>query len=56
MTALEAATKVTAQVVGKPTAEFYGQALEELEVQPEDTVMIGDVSTISRVNLFNFKI
>lgn len=41
--ALEYASDVKAQVVGKPETRFFLSALEELQCEPQNTVMIGDV-------------
>lgn len=40
--ALEAATQTTAQVIGKPQAIMYQQAIKQLNTPPEQTVAIGD--------------
>lgn len=40
--ALEAATGREAEVVGKPSAAFFGAALDALDADPERAVMIGD--------------
>jgi len=40
--ALEAATQTTAQVIGKPQAIMYQQAIKRLNTPPEQTVAIGD--------------
>ncbi|CAG0886844.1 unnamed protein product [Darwinula stevensoni] len=42
VTALEYATGVTAEVVGKPESSFFLSALKELDVKPENAIMIGD--------------
>ena len=42
--ALEYASGVKAEVVGKPEAAFFHACLAGLDCQPEDAVMIGDVS------------
>lgn len=39
---LEAATGVTATVIGKPQAGIFGAALERLGLAPEETIMVGD--------------
>lgn len=44
MTALEYATDTKATVVGKPEKTFFLEALRGTGYEPEDTVMIGDVS------------
>ena len=45
MAALEYATGVVAEVVGKPQASFFHQAIEGLPgAEPANTVMVGDVS------------
>ena len=43
MQALEYATGVTAEVVGKPEKTFFHEAIRSLDVTPQNTVMIGDV-------------
>jgi HAD superfamily hydrolase (TIGR01458 family) len=40
--ALEMAAGTTATVVGKPSKEFFGLALQDLGLQKEEVVMIGD--------------
>ncbi|HVP96576.1 TIGR01458 family HAD-type hydrolase [Methanoregula sp.] len=40
--ALEMAADTTATVVGKPSKEFFGLALQDLGMQKEEVVMIGD--------------
>lgn len=40
--ALEYASGKTATVVGKPSPEFFSLALEDMQLKPEETVMIGD--------------
>ncbi|KAF2362925.1 HAD-superfamily hydrolase LHPP/HDHD2 [Trinorchestia longiramus] len=40
--ALEYATGVTAEVVGKPVPGFFHAALKQIDCVPEDAVMIGD--------------
>ncbi|XP_066994001.2 phospholysine phosphohistidine inorganic pyrophosphate phosphatase [Anabrus simplex] len=40
--ALEFATGVRAEIVGKPQPEFFKSALEDMGVKPEEAVMIGD--------------
>ncbi|XP_053548585.1 phospholysine phosphohistidine inorganic pyrophosphate phosphatase [Bombina bombina] len=42
MKALEYACDVTAEVVGKPSQQFFFSALQEMGVKPEEAVMIGD--------------
>ena len=42
LAALEAATGVTPQVIGKPERAIFGQALQRLVARPETTVVIGD--------------
>ena len=44
MTALEYATDTKATVVGKPEKTFFLEALRGTGCEPEETVMIGDVS------------
>lgn len=44
--ALEYATGKTATVIGKPQKSFFLSALEGLDCQPHETVMIGDVCTL----------
>ena len=44
VTALEFATDVKAEVVGKPQPSFFKQALSEMDCDPHSAVMIGDVS------------
>ncbi|XP_047118953.1 phospholysine phosphohistidine inorganic pyrophosphate phosphatase-like [Schistocerca piceifrons] len=41
-TALEYATGVSAEVVGKPLASFFHSALSAIRVKPEEAVMVGD--------------
>lgn len=48
---LEYATNVKAEVVGKPTPEFFKAALGD--VKPEEAVMIGDVGFCFHLNLNN---
>jgi phospholysine phosphohistidine inorganic pyrophosphate phosphatase len=43
---LEYSCGVVAQVVGKPCREFFLAAVEELSVEPEECVMIGDVGVV----------
>lgn len=40
--ALEYATGVTAEVVGKPSPSFFRLALEEIGLSPEETLVVGD--------------
>ncbi|XP_018409184.1 PREDICTED: phospholysine phosphohistidine inorganic pyrophosphate phosphatase isoform X1 [Nanorana parkeri] len=42
MKALEYACDVTAEVVGKPSNNFFMSALDEMGVKPDEAVMIGD--------------
>ncbi|KAM5142176.1 phospholysine phosphohistidine inorganic pyrophosphate phosphatase [Mantella aurantiaca] len=42
MKALEYAGDVTAEVVGKPSKNFFMSALDEMGVKPEEAIMIGD--------------
>lgn len=44
MTALEYATDTKATVVGKPEKTFFLEALRGTGCEPEEAVMIGDVS------------
>ena len=44
VTALEFASDVKAEVVGKPQPSFFQQALEEIGCDARSAVMIGDVS------------
>ena len=44
VSALEYATGAQAEVVGKPEASFFKQALDDINCELEDAVMIGDVS------------
>ena len=44
VTALEFASDVKAEVVGKPQPSFFQQALEEIGCDAHSAVMIGDVS------------
>ena len=44
VTALEFATDVKAEVVGKPQASFFRLALSEIGCDAQSAVMIGDVS------------
>lgn len=44
VTALEFASDVKAEVIGKPQPTFFAHALEEMKCDPQSTVMIGDVS------------
>lgn len=44
VTALEYATGKTALVLGKPEKRFFLSALEDLDCEPSQVVMIGDVS------------
>ena len=43
---LEYATDSTAEVVGKPQAAFFHEAVRDIGVHPCNTVMIGDVSAV----------
>jgi HAD superfamily hydrolase (TIGR01458 family) len=40
--ALEYAAGIEAQLMGKPSAEFFRLALEDMDASPQETVMIGD--------------
>lgn len=40
--ALEFACDVKAEIVGKPSAKFFFAAIEDMQISPEDAVMIGD--------------
>ncbi|CAH2322839.1 phospholysine phosphohistidine inorganic pyrophosphate phosphatase [Pelobates cultripes] len=42
MKALEYACDITAEVVGKPSPNFFMSALAEMGVKPEEAIMIGD--------------
>ncbi|XP_056089755.1 phospholysine phosphohistidine inorganic pyrophosphate phosphatase [Rhinichthys klamathensis goyatoka] len=42
MAALEYAGDVRAEVVGKPSADFFGTVLKDMSLQPHEVVMIGD--------------
>ena len=42
--ALEYASNVTAQVIGKPEPSFYNTVLNDIECIAGETIMIGDVS------------
>ena len=42
VTALEYAAGVKATVVGKPSPEFFRQALHSMKLEPEEVVMVGD--------------
>ena len=44
MTALEFASDVKAEVVGKPQPSFFAHALSEMGCDMQSTIMIGDVS------------
>ena len=44
VTALEFASDVKAEVVGKPQPSFFAHALSEMRCDPQSVVMIGDVS------------
>lgn len=46
MAGLEYAASCTAHVVGKPEKSFFTAAIQDLEVEPSETVMIGDVSGV----------
>lgn len=41
--ALEYASGVKAEVVGKPEKSFFLEALNDLRVEPHEAIMIGDV-------------
>ena len=43
MQGLEYATGVTAEVVGKPQKSFFLEAIRNLDIDPCNAVMIGDV-------------
>ena len=47
VTALEFATDIKAEVVGKPQASFFRQALSEIDCDAQSAVMIGDVSYLA---------
>lgn len=53
VTALEFASDVKAEVIGKPQPTFFAHALEEMKCDPQSTVMIGDVSYISNTFTVN---
>ncbi|MDJ0928864.1 MAG: TIGR01458 family HAD-type hydrolase [Gammaproteobacteria bacterium] len=40
--ALEFASGQTAIIAGKPSAEFYGAVVDDLDIAPADVIMIGD--------------
>jgi ribonucleotide monophosphatase NagD (HAD superfamily) len=40
--ALEYASRREARVMGKPSAEFFSLALEDLGLKPEEVAMVGD--------------
>jgi len=42
VTALEYAAGVEATVVGKPSPEFFHQALHSMGLKPEEVIMVGD--------------
>jgi HAD superfamily hydrolase (TIGR01458 family) len=42
VTALEYATGKKAQLMGKPSSQFFQMALDDLGIRPEDAAMIGD--------------
>jgi len=44
--ALEYAADCHAEVVGKPEAAFFTAAISDLDVRPEECVMIGDASVL----------
>ena len=48
VSALEYATGTVADVVGKPEGKFFLSALNDLQCDPANTVMIGDVSDVSQ--------
>ena len=43
-TALEYAASTTATIVGKPEPSFFQEALKDMQVEPENAILIGDVS------------
>ena len=47
MSALEYSANVKAEVVGKPSGKFFLSSIADLDVKPDECVMIGDV-------VFNF--
>ena len=55
VSALEFATNVKAEVVGKPQASFFRKALQEMECDAQSAIMIGDVchymKTVNTVNV-----
>lgn len=46
--ALEYAASTTAEVIGKPQASFFNEALTDMAILPQNTLMIGDVCTVLR--------
>lgn len=42
LAAIEAATDVEPQIIGKPSPEMYRLALERMGVEPQDTLVVGD--------------
>ena len=42
--ALEYATDVKAEIVGKPDKAFFVEAMKSFSCEPHETIMIGDVS------------
>ena len=53
VSALEYSAGIKAEVVGKPESSFFLSAVAELDVQPDQCVMIGDVSGCQKHILFN---
>jgi len=53
VSALEFATGKTASVMGKPEKKFFLSALEGLNCEPHETIMIGDVNKINLKPLSN---
>ncbi len=48
MSALEYSANVTADVVGKPSGKFFLASINDLDVKPDECIMIGDVSVIRK--------
>lgn len=46
VTGLEYAADCKAEVVGKPEKSFFLSAIEEFNCQPDECIMIGDVSSL----------
>lgn len=43
LSALEFSSGANAEIVGKPTKEFFMSSISEFDVRPDECVMIGDV-------------